>query len=143
MKKVILSLIVISYIIPSAFKLITYIREDFPVYRLGFPLLSSVFLVVISFLTSKGGRISKYLTCIFFMLCGLLMLPYFIAPAIESLSIRLFLGASGVWWIASSVWIFCSYSKTADTGRRDRTRYADPGDVPLGTTDDEGGKTPG
>lgn len=118
MKKAILSAIVMSYIIPSAFKLIAFVREEYPVYWMIFPILSSAFLVVISFLTSKGGRISKYLTCIFLTLCGLAMVPYYFAPAIESLSMRFFLGSYGIGWIVSSVWIFRAYPANIKTGQR-------------------------
>ncbi|AMK10036.1 hypothetical protein AWY79_02350 [Pseudodesulfovibrio indicus] len=98
-----------SYVAPSALKLITFIQDGRPVFWVALPILSSALLVILGVLTFKGSLISKYLMCGFLMLCGLLMVPYYFSPAIEAVPMRLFLGSYGLGWIVSSIWIFKVY----------------------------------
>jgi len=109
MKNTILLLIVISYIIPSAFKLEAFLTNGRPVYWLVLPFLSSATIAISSLLTVKGSSIAKYITCGYLLLCGLFMIPCYFAPAIEGLPMRLFLGSYGVFWIISAIWIFRAY----------------------------------
>ncbi|MDD3313790.1 hypothetical protein [Pseudodesulfovibrio sp.] len=109
MKDIMLSVVVLSYAIPLAFKLVDFVKEDRSGYWLASPVLSVLFLVVASILTAKGSVVFKYITCGYLMLCGLFMIPCYFAPAIEGLSMRLFLGSYGVLWIVSSIWIFLAY----------------------------------
>jgi len=111
MKKLILAFIAVSYIVPSVFKLVAYIREGRDIYWLALPILSSTIFAVVGYYTFKGNLVSKYLMCIFLIICGLYMIPCYFAPAIKALSMRLFLGSYGVMWLVSSIWVFRAYPK--------------------------------
>lgn len=109
MKKITLLFIVIAYAAPSIFRLVTFPARDSYDYSLLLSSLSTILLAIACIWTLKGSRIFKYIACGCLLLRGIFLIPFYFAPAIEELAMRLLLGSYGVFLIVSCVWILFVY----------------------------------
>jgi len=107
MKHITYFIIVLSFIIPPISKSIYYLINDlYTTLIITTAFAGGIFFSFFSYLAWKGIRVFKWLTCLHLLIVGAFMLPYFIAPAVDSIGTRLFLGFIGLFWILSSVWVF-------------------------------------
>jgi hypothetical protein len=102
-------MIVLTYLLPLLGKIVIYITSGADIVIIIASITSFILLLSTSYFTWKGNIISKYITSAFFFGGGLLMLPWYISPRIDSQLLSICLGSLGVFWILSSVWIFRKY----------------------------------
>lgn len=108
-KQIVLFIITISYDVPA------FIKSVYQFYSgpgLLMALLSTVTLIMFScsnFLLAKGNVFCKYASCLFLLAAGGYMSLFYFIPIPKPGVTKIFLGSYGIFWIASSFWIFLNY----------------------------------
>ncbi|QGY39240.1 hypothetical protein GM415_03580 [Pseudodesulfovibrio cashew] len=98
-----------SYAVPAIYKTINLLFYTSDIILAALSVASWILVLGCAYGTSKGIRVCKWIVAMYLSLCGILMLPWFMSPAIASLTKRFALGALGLWWIAASLWIIKYY----------------------------------
>jgi hypothetical protein len=108
-KQIALLIITLSYDVPASIKSVYLFCNGA---GLLMALLSAVTLIMFScsnFFLAKGNIFCKYASSLFLLAAGGYMSLLFFIPIPEAVAIKIFLGSYGIFWIASSFWIFRNY----------------------------------
>ena len=112
MKTIAYAIIMASYLVPQALRIIS-LADPPDAVLLGAAIASFILFATSGYLTWRKVPYCRFITSGYLAFAGLFMLPWFVAPSMNSIWLRLALGSTGVIWTAASIWIFRNFPAAA------------------------------